>query len=149
MILTLWSKCIALPYTCSTYSVYLFICFIFYLFLSIDNITLLVVADDDVVVVYLFFNSFCCSCSEFSMGFTFLSIISTLLLVLPLCIRTLLSICYLCFVFAFVLIQFVNSLYFQKLFSSVSLWFSISSFRLDWCVDYCKYGYQQNQCRKL
>ena len=82
--------------------IYLFaLCYIcFYLLVLL--ILLFVVVD--VVVVYLFFNSFYCSCSGFSMHFTFSSIISTLLFILPLSIRTLQSICYHYFVFIFVVV---------------------------------------------
>ena len=61
----------------------------------------------------------------------FLSVISTLLFMLPLFIRTLFFIFYHYFVFISVLVYFVNSLCFRfKLFSSLSLWFRISSYCL-------------------
>ena len=72
----------------------------------------------DVVVVHSFFNSFYCSCSDFSMYFPFLSVIRTFLFMLPLCIRALLSICYHYFVFIFVVILFVNLLFIRFLIHS-------------------------------
>ena len=63
-----------------------------------------------------FFNSFYCSCSGFSMYFTFLSVISTLLFILPLCIRTF---CYHYFVFISVVIWIVKSLLIRFLIHSI------------------------------
>ena len=85
----------ALIEVCSSYLMYvLFILFI-YLFvlcylcfcLLILLILLFVVVD----VAYSFFNSFHCSCSGSSNYFTFLSVVRTLLFMLPLFIRTLLE----------------------------------------------------------
>ena len=54
---------------------------------------------------YLFvFNSFHCSCTGFSMYFTFLPVGGTLLFMLSLCIEALLSVCNRCFVSVSVLI---------------------------------------------
>ena len=54
---------------------------------------------------YLFvFNSFHCSCTGFSMYFTFLPVVGTLLFMLSLCIEALLSVCHRCFVSVSVLI---------------------------------------------
>ena len=54
---------------------------------------------------YLFvFNSFHCSCTGFSMYFTFLPVGGTLLFMLSLCIEALLSVCHRCFVSVSVLI---------------------------------------------
>ena len=58
------------------------------------------------VVPYSFFNSFHCSCFGSCKYFTFLSVISTLLFMLLLFIRTLLFICCHCFVFISIFIWF-------------------------------------------
>ena len=54
------------------------------------------------------FNSFHCSCSGFSMYFTSLSVVGTLLFMVPLCIGALLSVCHRCFVFAPVLFSLLT-----------------------------------------
>ena len=91
------SKCIVLTlYVLFILFIYLFascyICFCLFMLL----ILLFVV---DVVVACSFFNSFCCSCSGFSTCFTFLSVVGTLLLMLPLCIGASLSVCHRCICF--------------------------------------------------
>ena len=96
-LLTLWSR-----YVVFILLIHLFVlCYLCFCLLTL-LILLLVVAD--VVVAYSFFNSLHCSCSSSSMYFTFLSVIRTLLFMLPLFIRTLLFICYHYFVFISVLI---------------------------------------------
>ena len=79
--------------------IYLFaLCYIYFCLLILSVLFFVVV-----VVAYSFFNSFHCSCSGFSMYFTFLLVISTLLFMLSLCIRTFYP-CYYYFVFISVLI---------------------------------------------
>ena len=93
-----------------------------YLRICLLILLILLFAVVDVAVAHSFFNLFHCSCSGSSMYFTFLSLIRTLLFMLPLFTRTLLFIYYHYFVFISVLIQFLNSLCFLfKLFSSLSL----------------------------
>ena len=110
----------------TSYLIYiLFIMFIYFFALSYIFFRLLMLLIllfvVDVVVAYFFSNSFHCSCSGSSMHFTFLSVISSLLFMLPLFVRTL-FIGYHYFVFISVLIQFVSLLCFLfKLLSSLSL----------------------------
>ena len=110
----------------TSYLIYiLFIMFIYFFalryifFCLLMLLTLLFVVD--VIVAYFFLNSFHCSCSGSSMYFTFLSVISSLLFMLPLFVRTL-FIGYHYFVFISVLIQSVRLLCFLfKLLSWLSL----------------------------
>ena len=76
----------------------------------------------EAVFAYSFLNSFHGSCIGSSMYFIFLQVISTLLFMLSLFIRTILFIFYHYSVFISVLVQFVDSQCFQfKLFSLLSL----------------------------
>ena len=87
MIWMLWSKCIVLTLymLCLFFFINVFaLCYIYFCLLILLILWFVVI---DVVVVHSLFNSFCCSCSSFSMYF-FLSVISTFLFMLPLCIRT-------------------------------------------------------------
>ena len=69
--------------------IYLFaLCYIYFCLLILLILLFVVV---DVVVVYSFFNSSYCSCFGFSIYFTFLSLVGTLLFMLALCIGALLS----------------------------------------------------------
>ena len=76
------------------YSSYLIHVLFVYLCFCLLILLILLFVVDDVGVAYWFFNSFDCSCPGSSMYFTFLSVISTLLFMLPLFIKTLLFICY-------------------------------------------------------
>ena len=92
----------------SSYLIYvlfiLFICLFALCYICFCLLILLILLFVVVVVVYLFFNSFYCSCcSGFSMYFTFLLVVGTLLFLLPPWIEALLSVCHCCFVFVSVL----------------------------------------------
>ena len=93
----------------SSYLIHMYVLFILFIYLfalcylcfCLLILLILLFAVVDVAVAYSFFNSLHCSCSHFSIYFTFLSVISILLFMLPLVIRTLLSICYIITLYLF------------------------------------------------
>ena len=128
---TLWSKCIA-PTLYMFYLFYLLIYLLYVIFTFVYSyyqfycLQLLML----LLLIHFLIHSIVAALVLLSI-LLFLSVISTLLFMLPLFIRTLFFIFYHYFVFISVLVYFINSLCFRfKLFSSLSLWFRISSFCL-------------------